>query len=154
PGVAPRDHRSAPWTRIPSFLSGTTRKEPPNLPGSSCASNGAFGRLVTGFTSPCTQTPALSVVNSIGKPGRTSVLSTTIGMMPVGWPVLGSIVGGAFGAGGEPVCLLRELCGAVLTVEEVCAAAEAGAAACADGAATALAVAAAAAAAGAAEPEA
>jgi hypothetical protein len=39
--------------------------------------------------------------------------------------VEGSIVGGASGEGGEPACLLRELCGAVLTVEEVCAAAAA-----------------------------
>jgi hypothetical protein len=58
--------------------------------------NGAFGKL-KGFVSIWIQTPPLSVVNSVPKPGRESALSTTTGTMDVGAPVFGSKVGGAPG---------------------------------------------------------
>lgn len=82
---------------MPILRSGKTKKVLPNFPGWSCALNGGFGNVVNGFVSVWTQTPAVSVMNSVPKPGRTSALNTTTGKIPVGAPVFGSKVGGVAG---------------------------------------------------------
>ncbi len=107
---------------MPSLLSGRTRNVLPNVPGWSFASNGVFGN-VNGFASVWTQTPAVSVVNSVPRPGRARALTTTTGKTAVGAPVFGSKLGGAPGGGGVGGCVLRGLCGAVLIVDDDVAAA-------------------------------
>lgn len=116
---------------MPSLLSGRTRNVLPNVPGWSFASNGVFGN-VNGFASVWTQTPAVSVVNSVPRPGRARALTTTTGKTAVGAPVFGSKLGGAPGGGGVGGCVLRGLCGAVLIVDDDVAAAGGAAAAAAD----------------------